>query len=46
MAKIKPAGSRKGPAGPKNPGAVGCLILVGIAVVVIGFVLFYSMGTK
>jgi hypothetical protein len=46
MAKIRPAGGKKGPVGPKNPGAVGCLILVGIAVVVIGFVLFYSMGTK
>jgi hypothetical protein len=46
MAKIKPASGKKAPVGPKNPGAVGCLILAGIAVVVIGFVLFYSMGAK
>ena len=46
MAKIKPAGARKGPAGPKNPGAVGCLILIIGAAILVGVVLFYSFGTK
>ncbi len=46
MAKIKPAGGKKSPAGPKNPQAVGCLILIAIVVVVVGAVLFYSMGAK
>lgn len=46
MAKIKPAGSKKGPAGPKNPGAVGCLILIAGIVVLFGVVLFYSISGK
>jgi hypothetical protein len=46
MAKIKPAGSKKGPAGPTNPGAVGCLILIAGIAVLVGVVLFYSLGGK
>ncbi|MBI4893967.1 MAG: hypothetical protein HY821_25340 [Acidobacteria bacterium] len=46
MAKIKPASGKKGPAGPKNPQAIGCLVLIAIAVAVVGAVLFYSMGAK
>ena len=44
MAKIKPAGGKKDAAGPKNPGAVGCLVLVGIIFLIIGIVLYYSIA--
>lgn len=46
MAKIRPKGSKKGPVGPKNPGAVGCLILIAGIVVLFGVVLFYSISSK
>lgn len=46
MAKIKPAGSKKGRVGPKNPGAVGCLILIAGIVLLFGMVLFYSISGK
>ncbi len=44
MAKIKPAGGKKGPTGPKNPGAVGCLILLVSIFVIIGIVMYYSLA--
>lgn len=40
MAKIKPAGGKKPVKGPKNPGAVGCLILI-VGVIGLVFVLMY-----
>ena len=44
MAKIRPAGSRKAVAGPKAPGAVGCLIVVIAGLVLLGLVLYYSIA--
>jgi hypothetical protein len=44
MAKIKPAGGKKGPRGPKHPGAVGCLVLLAGIAVVVGVVLYYSFA--
>ncbi len=46
MAKIKPASGKKTPSGPKNPGAVGCLVLIGLVLVVIALVLFFSLSPK
>lgn len=44
MAKIKPAGGKKSAVGPKNPGAVGCLILIGAIVVLVGLVMYFSLA--
>jgi hypothetical protein len=46
MAKIKPARGKKSAKGPKNPQAVGCLILIAVVVFTVGLVLFYAMSTK
>ncbi len=43
MAKIRPAGKKK-EAGPKNPGAWGCIILLGSAFLLILLVLYYSLA--
>lgn len=42
MAKIKPARGKKPSQGPKNPGAVGCLILLVSVIALIGLLLYYS----
>jgi hypothetical protein len=44
MAKIRPAGSKKAVAGPKAPGAIGCLIVVAVGFVVLGLLLYYSIA--
>ena len=45
MAKIKIAGgSKKSPIGPKNPGAVGCIILIAMALILVSVVLYYSLA--
>lgn len=45
MAKIRIAGSaKKAPVGPKNPGAIGCIILIGAAFIVVSLVLYYSIA--
>jgi hypothetical protein len=44
MAKIKPAGGPKRPTGPKQPGAVSCLILIALILVVLGITLYYSIA--
>jgi hypothetical protein len=44
MAKIKIAGGKKAAAGPKNPGAVGCLILIGGIILLVSVVLYYSLS--
>lgn len=45
MAKIRIAGgSKKSPVGPKNPGAVGCIILIGAALILVSLVLYYSLA--
>jgi hypothetical protein len=46
MAKIKPVSGAKTPAGPKNPGAIGCLVLIGLVLLVICLVLFFSLSPK
>jgi hypothetical protein len=46
MAKIKPAGGAKTRGGPKNPGAIGCLVLIGLVLLVICLVLFFSLSPK
>jgi len=42
MAKIKPARGKKASPGPKNPGAVGCLILFVTAFLLLALLLYYS----
>ncbi|MFZ5928168.1 MAG: hypothetical protein ACOYX1_12040 [Acidobacteriota bacterium] len=42
MAKIKPAREKKARRGPQNPGAVGCLILLVIAFILLAIVLYYG----
>ncbi len=42
MAKIKPARAKKSPRGPKNPGAIGCLILFATAFVLLAVLLYYA----
>ena len=45
MAKIKIAGgSKKSPVGPKNPGAVGCIILIASILILVCLVLYYSLA--
>ncbi len=45
MAKIKIAGeTRKGPVGPKNPGAVGCIVLLALAFILVCLVLYFSLA--
>ncbi|WP_321470855.1 hypothetical protein [uncultured Paludibaculum sp.] len=44
MAKIKPAGGKKASVGPKNPGAVGCLILIGSILVLVCLVMYFSLS--
>lgn len=44
MAKIKPAGSKKKPAGPQTPGAIPCLILVVLGFAILGFILYFSIS--
>ena len=45
MAKIKIAGgSKRAAIGPKNPGAVGCIILIGAALILVSVVLYYSLA--
>jgi len=47
MAKIKMAGKKSsGPAGPKNPAALGCLIIIGIIILIVGYLLFISIAQK
>lgn len=46
MAKIKPAGGKKAPVGPKNPGAVGCIILLASVFLVICLVIYYSIARQ
>lgn len=42
MAKIKPARVKKPQRGPKNPGAVGCLILLATGFALLAALLYYS----
>ncbi|MCS7044177.1 MAG: hypothetical protein NZR01_15430 [Bryobacteraceae bacterium] len=42
MAKIKPARGKKPAKGPKNPGAVGCLILLVSAFLLLALLLYYA----
>ncbi len=42
MAKIKPARPKKTSRGPKNPGAIGCIILFATAFVLLAILLYYS----
>ena len=42
MAKIKPARAKKAPRGPKNPGAIGCLILLVTVFLLLSALLYYS----
>jgi hypothetical protein len=42
MAKIKPARAKKSSRGPKNPGAIGCLILLITGFVLLAALLYYS----
>lgn len=42
MAKIKPARGKRPATGPKNPGAVGCLVLLVTAFVLLALLLYYS----
>lgn len=42
MAKIKPARGKKPARGPKNPGAVGCLVLLVTAALLLALLLYYS----
>jgi hypothetical protein len=42
MAKIKPAREKKARRGPKNPGAIGCLVLFFTAFVLLAIVLYYG----
>lgn len=44
MAKIKPAGSRKKPAGPQSPGAIPCLIIIVLGFALLGFILYFSIA--
>jgi len=45
MAKIKiSGGSKKSPVGPKNPGAVGCIIIIAAAFVLVCLVLYFSLA--
>ena len=46
MAKIKPAGGKKAARGAKNPGAVGCLVLIALALVIVGLVLYFSLARQ
>ena len=46
MAKIKPAGGAKKPAGPKNPGAAGCLILLISGFILVCLVLYFSLARQ
>ena len=47
MAKIKPAGRKKSStAGPSNPAAFGCIILLALIVIVVGVVLYFSFVSK
>lgn len=45
MAKIKPAGSKKKASGPQSPGAIPCLIIVVLGFMILGFLLYYSIGS-
>jgi hypothetical protein len=44
MAKIRPAGSRKQPTGPKNPGAISCIFLLVVGFALLGLVLYVSIA--
>jgi hypothetical protein len=45
MAKIKIAGKKKAePAGPKAPGAIGCLLLIGMILLILGVVMYLSIA--
>ncbi|HEY3444292.1 MAG TPA: hypothetical protein VGK29_26305 [Paludibaculum sp.] len=45
MAKIKIAGGpKKGVVGPANPGAIGCIVLIGLALILVAVVLYYSLA--
>jgi hypothetical protein len=47
MAKIKAAGStKKSPAGPKNPGAVGCIFLIATVFILVCLVLYFSIARQ
>ncbi len=42
MAKIKPARGKKPRSGPENPGAIGCLVLLITAFILLAIVLYYG----
>lgn len=42
MAKIKPAREKKARRGPENPGAIGCLVLLVTAFILLAIVLYYG----
>jgi hypothetical protein len=44
MAKIRPAGSKKQPTGPKNPGAISCIFLLVVGFALLGLVLYISIA--
>ena len=44
MAKIKPAGGRKQPTGPKNPRAISCIFLLVVGFALLGLVLYVSIA--
>ena len=44
MAKIKPAGGKKKPAGPQSPGAISCLIILILGFALLGFLLYVSIA--
>lgn len=44
MAKIRPASGKSAPAGPKNPQAISCILLLVLLFALLGVVLYLSIS--